>query len=404
MLADRFLPLSDSLVFRHILVDASPERAYAGLRQFDFFRVPAVRLPNLIRMWPERLWQRMRGRGPLSPTPKSVTLDDLIAMGSFQVLAEEPGRELVLGSIGRFWTRDFGPAHVSAGAFTSFVEPGYGKIAWSIRVEPFGQRRSLITVDIRTGTTDDAARAHFKRYWLWAGLAVSYMTRRALIQVKKDLERARPSEAGRGPELLLEHQLPSFDFQDVFAKEVRADSDTTYTSVSRVDTLMEKDLLMRVLSAPRVALAALGRWLGLRKHSKRGAGKMRLPVTLLAERPGEECVVGVIGQVWQADIPFVQIEAGDFAAFDRPGFARLAIGYVVRPWGTGRSLLLVEVRTGTTDEAARQRFRRYWRILKPGAGLVMRRQLSLIKADAERQARKLPEFLPAAGQEPAWVH
>jgi hypothetical protein len=59
MLIDRLLPLTDSLVSLPILVATSPERAYAELRRLDLFRLPAVRLPNLMRLWPERLWLRI---------------------------------------------------------------------------------------------------------------------------------------------------------------------------------------------------------------------------------------------------------------------------------------------------------------------------------------------------------
>lgn len=41
-----------------------------------------------------------------------------------------------------------------------------------------------------------------------------------------------------------------------------------------------------------------------------------------------------------------------FAAFDEPGYGKVATGFLVLPYGTGRSLLCTETRTATTDAAA----------------------------------------------------
>jgi hypothetical protein len=336
---------------------------------------------------------------PLPPVPRTVTLQDLVDMGAFQILAEEPGRELVLGAVGKFWTRDFGSAPFQSDAFTAFSRPGYGKIAWSFRVEPHGERRSLLTMDVRTGTTDAKARARFEWYWRLVGPVVRYMSRSALAWMKAELERTRPAEAARGAALLLERLLPSFVFSDVFMKEVRADSAATYASAMQIDALMRKDPRIRILGWLRVAPAALARWLGRRRSSRPETRELESPFKLLAERPGQEYTVGLIGQLWKAKLQLTQFSAEGFAAFDRPGVAKVIVDYLVHPWGSGRSLLVVEVRTATTDAASRQRFRRYWRLLKPFAGLVMRRQLSLIRADAERQLTR-PTPAPMIGTVP----
>ena len=41
-------------------------------------------------------------------------------------------------------------------------------------------------------------------------------------------------------------------------------------------------------------------------------------------------------------------------------------------------------RTATTDEAARRTFRRYWRLIGAGVGLIMRRVVRRIKQEAEQ--------------------
>ena len=76
----------------------------------------------------------------------------------------------------------------------------------------------------------------------------------------------------------------------------------------------------------------------------------------------------------------------EFIPFSLPGYAKLAISLSVRPAGTG-SILRYEARTDTTDESARRTFRRYWRVIGAGVGIVMRRAARRIKHEAERPAR-----------------
>lgn len=111
----------------------------------------------------------------------------------------------------------------------------------------------------------------------------------------------------------------------------------------------------------------------------------------LDESPGEEFVFGSIGAVWQPDIEWVETEAESFRAFDRPGYAKIAAGISVRPYGSGRSLVTYEARTATTDEDSRRRFRRYWRVIGPFAGYLMARALDRIAADAEARVERAPD-------------
>jgi hypothetical protein len=68
---------------------------------------------------------------------------------------------------------------------------------------------------------------------------------------------------------------------------------------------------------------------------------------------------------------------------DRPGFGKVALGYVVLPYGAG-SILTTETRVALTDDEECRTFRRYWALIGPGARFIMGRALRLIKADAER--------------------
>jgi len=83
-----------------------------------------------------------------------------------------------------------------------------------------------------------------------------------------------------------------------------------------------------------------------------------------------------------------------FAAFEEPGWGRIAANFTLRPYGRRRTLVSYEARTATGDPDAARRFARYWRLVRPFVGHIMRATLATLRRDAEpgdRPAR------PAAG-------
>ncbi|MFC3958060.1 hypothetical protein [Halovivax cerinus] len=204
-------------------------------------------------------------------------------------------------------------------------------------------------------------------------------------------------EDGSGPDsnatMLLDEYLPAFDATQVEHRIVDADPETTYDATLDAD-LLDLGPVARLLGTLRAAPQVL---------ADRFRGRSRTPPpermrfadvpetdewTLLAESPGEEYVFGAVGTFWQPSIQWQAVDADAFVGFDEPGYAKLAIGLSVRPYGDHRTLLSYEARTATTSASARRNFRRYWRVIGPFAGYLMRRALSRIEADAERRANR----------------
>ena len=52
--------------------------------------------------------------------------------------------------------------------FARFNEPGYVKIAWTLRADPAGETRSVFRTETRVVATDPGARTKFRRYWSFA--------------------------------------------------------------------------------------------------------------------------------------------------------------------------------------------------------------------------------------------
>jgi len=102
---------------------------------------------------------------------------------------------------------------------------------------------------------------------------------------------------------------------------------------------------------------------------------------LLVDEPSQELAVGAIGKVWEPDIPFVHVAtAAEFAAFDRPGFAKVAWAIRLSPVAGGTHLEL-EVRVATTDEESWRKFRRYFLLIGPGSRFIRRLLLRSIGRD-----------------------
>jgi hypothetical protein len=102
----------------------------------------------------------------------------------------------------------------------------------------------------------------------------------------------------------------------------------------------------------------------------------------LGKNPPAEFAFGVVGRFWAAETKWAEIDAAGFASYRAPGFARIAANVSVRSYGDRRTLLTYEARTQATDEHAKRAFLRYWTVVSPGVGIVMRSALALIADEA----------------------
>jgi hypothetical protein len=98
---------------------------------------------------------------------------------------------------------------------------------------------------------------------------------------------------------------------------------------------------------------------------------------VLVDDPPHEFVVGAVGRVWRPRIDFVHVPSAEaYAAFDRPGYAKVAWAIRVTPLGQGATRVTFRLRVGTSDDESWERFERYWRLVGPGSKLVRRQVLS----------------------------
>ena len=98
----------------------------------------------------------------------------------------------------------------------------------------------------------------------------------------------------------------------------------------------------------------------------------------LGERTESEIALGAVGRFWQPDIEWYDVSEmtpPQFAAFDEPGWGRIAAAFSLRHYGTSRTLISYEARTATGDPRVARRFAHYWTVARPFARHIMRATL-----------------------------
>lgn len=180
-LLDRFLPSPEIASRHHVRVAAPAETTLAAARDMDLLDAPLVRKlfrarALILGAVPE---DRARPRGLLAQAQ---------SLG-WGVLAEVPGREVVVGAVTRPWEPDVTFRALPPEDFAAFDEPEYVKIAWTLRADPAGPAASVFRTETRARATDPLARARFRRYWACFSPGIVLIRWLSLRPLKKEAER-----------------------------------------------------------------------------------------------------------------------------------------------------------------------------------------------------------------------
>lgn len=179
---DAYLPAYEAGERHRVLVEAPAEVTMSAARALDFGRLPVAQALFRTREW-------ILGRAEEAPARPGGLLEGTLAMG-WGVLADEPGRALVVGAVCRPWHTDPGFRAVPPERFAAFAEPDLVKIVWAVGVEAAGPGACVCHTETRVATTDAAARRRFRRYWAAFAPGIRLIRREMLRQVKAEAERA----------------------------------------------------------------------------------------------------------------------------------------------------------------------------------------------------------------------
>ena len=185
-LLDRFMPAYEAVERHKIRVGAPASVALAVACDLELQRSALIRA--LFRTREIVLGTARQDR----PAPRTL-LAMVKAMG-WNVLAEVPGREVVVGTVTQPWAADVVFHAIPADEFAAFHEPGWVKIASTLRADPISAHESVARTETRVATTDPAAREKFRRYWAFVSPGIRLIRRIGLRMVKREAERRRTPE------------------------------------------------------------------------------------------------------------------------------------------------------------------------------------------------------------------
>ena len=193
---------------------------------------------------------------------------------------------------------------------------------------------------------------------------------------------------------LLDAYVPDPDAVERHAVVVRASPGTVQDALWRADLggpAARALLALRVLPAAlrggsdaRTRLSALRHRPALTLHDLAAGGFERLA------RTSDAVVFGLTGRFWTLGGGIVPTDAAAWDAGPPAGTAQAAWSFETAPHADGHTRLVTETRVRCADPATRRAFRRYWRVVRPGSGLLRLLMLRRIRRWAERRPRSEP--------------
>ncbi|MEV0352633.1 hypothetical protein AB0H88_43335 [Nonomuraea sp. NPDC050680] len=166
-LVDDFIPRPDAAERHSIVINASRDRVWQAITHLDPQDVRLAKPLLALR----RLIDRSPGDRPKRNLP------------NFTPLAEDPMRELVVGTVGQWWRlgrAERTPAIGDVAAFRAFDQPGYAKATFSFLLDDAGPGRVRLVTETRVLATSPDARRAFRRYWIVIRLG-SGLIRRVML-------------------------------------------------------------------------------------------------------------------------------------------------------------------------------------------------------------------------------
>ncbi len=179
--------------------------------------------------------------------------------------------------------------------------------------------------------------------------------------------------------MLIDEFMPTYDFDEKHETIIRASAEEVYTALNSFD--FNDSFIIRWLFRLR----------GLASGSASDAGEQILTLrdmtkfgfVVLDEKPIEEILFGLVGKFWKPNGDLQKINAEDFLAFDKIGYAKAAWNFALTESAAKKTRLITETRVQCTDDTSRSQFGFYRTFIKPFSGWIRKETLLLVKQKAE---------------------
>ena len=186
---DRFLPAYDFNEVHETVVRASADETWSALTALRSSEVPLVAVLMGLRRLPARIFGR---RVPYLAGADDAPVLESIARSGFFTLDSEPGREIVVGIVGQFWTLSPEPVRLSAAEdFTGFSRPGFARAVMNFEILAEGPVVTRLRTETRIHCTDARSRRTFGLYWTFVHPGSALIRRVWLRAVRKRAEARR---------------------------------------------------------------------------------------------------------------------------------------------------------------------------------------------------------------------
>jgi hypothetical protein len=158
-LLDEYMPTHEVNEFHSELVHASSGRIYSAMKETTFAEVKVFSVLMLIRRAAAGKFATVQGT--------DVPIFTLLSRkgSGFVLLAEDPEREIVLGTAGRFWSTGAARSVQTRSDFLAFDEPGSARSVFNIKLEDMGNGWTHVTTETRALGNDPSARRKMAAYW-----------------------------------------------------------------------------------------------------------------------------------------------------------------------------------------------------------------------------------------------
>jgi hypothetical protein len=180
---DRLVPKPDLVEIDAADLPAPASLVWERLRHATLGEAGLTRVLFALRTLADRRGTAGSGSG--------LRLDDMRSSPTapgFQVLADDPPREVAAGAIGKVWRLRIPFVHVpDADAFAAFATPDFIKVAWALRVAPVESRGTHVELEVRVAATSDDALRRFRRYFRVIGPGSRYIRRALLRRLTREL-------------------------------------------------------------------------------------------------------------------------------------------------------------------------------------------------------------------------
>lgn len=156
---DEFVPAYQFSEFHSIRIKAPRERVYEAVREVTADEITLFRTLTWIRRFGRS------GNESILNAPAGTPLLDVALRTGFMKLAEEPAREIVLGTLvaaarGTRLKKDPTPED-----FKALLAPGFALAAINFRLEDSANGETFLTTETRVYATDASTRRKFSGYW-----------------------------------------------------------------------------------------------------------------------------------------------------------------------------------------------------------------------------------------------